>query len=174
MNSNGLISFLTSLPNFINVQFPLDHPVIAPFYANTDLRASGSVFYRETQNELPRARITAEIRQSFPYSQFSAESVFVATWYRVGYFNLGADKVNSDDQTWIKSLEKYFGHCRIGITSGFVCISGEHLPVRDRVQREWIFCRTAVHRRWHTMAARSGPVRHGATRCQSSSRIRGL
>ncbi|KAK7591209.1 hypothetical protein V9T40_002822 [Parthenolecanium corni] len=95
VNSNGLISFLTSLPNFINVQFPLDHPVIAPFYANTDLRASGSVFYRETQNELPRARITAEIRQSFPYSQFSAESVFVATWYRVGYFNLGADKVNT-------------------------------------------------------------------------------
>lgn len=93
VNSNGLISFLTSLPNFINVQFPLDHPVIAPFYANTDLRGTGSIYYRETQNDALRARITSEIRQSFPYSQFAAESVFVATWYRVGYFNSGTDKV---------------------------------------------------------------------------------
>lgn len=43
---NGLLSFLTDIPQFLNLQFPLDYPVIAPFYANVDTSASGTVYYQ--------------------------------------------------------------------------------------------------------------------------------
>jgi nidogen (entactin) len=46
VNSNGLLSFLTEIPVFFNIQFPLDYPVIAPLYTNVDTRASGAVYYR--------------------------------------------------------------------------------------------------------------------------------
>lgn len=46
VNSNGLLSFLTEIPSFFNIQFPLDYPVIAPLYTNVDTRGSGAVYYR--------------------------------------------------------------------------------------------------------------------------------
>ncbi|KAF0308455.1 Sushi, nidogen and EGF-like domain-containing protein 1 [Amphibalanus amphitrite] len=45
INSNGLLSFMTELPNFYNVPFPLDYPLIAPLYSDVDTRGAGDVFY---------------------------------------------------------------------------------------------------------------------------------
>lgn len=41
-----MVSFLTELPNFNNVPFPLNFPIIAPLYTDVDLSGTGSVFYR--------------------------------------------------------------------------------------------------------------------------------
>ncbi|XP_065209284.1 nidogen [Planococcus citri] len=97
VNANGLISFITTMSQYVNMQFPLDYPVIAALYANTDIRVSGSVFYRETNDVSLLSRASQEIRQFFPNSgaRFQATSLFIATWYRVGYYNQKYDKVNT-------------------------------------------------------------------------------
>lgn len=52
INSNGFISFLTEIPNFFNVQFPLEYPIIAPFYSDVDAREAGSIWYRWAQGDI--------------------------------------------------------------------------------------------------------------------------
>ncbi|XKL63994.1 hypothetical protein PGB90_006358 [Kerria lacca] len=95
VNANGLLSFLTPLPIFINIQFPLDYPVIAALYANTDIRTNGSVYYRESQNDVLLARASGEIQQLFPNNYFLPKSLFIATWFQVGYYDHKSDKVNT-------------------------------------------------------------------------------
>ncbi|XP_046389156.1 nidogen-like isoform X2 [Ischnura elegans] len=96
VNSNGLLSFRTEIPSFFNIQFPLDYPVIAPFYSDVDTRGAGTIFYRETQDEALLSRATGLVREYFSSaSSFEAKSVFIATWKGVGYYNKGADKVNT-------------------------------------------------------------------------------
>jgi hypothetical protein len=34
---------MTEVPSFYNVEFPMDYPIIAPFYADIDLRKAGQV-----------------------------------------------------------------------------------------------------------------------------------
>ncbi|XP_069687047.1 nidogen [Periplaneta americana] len=96
VNANGLLSFLTEIPSFFNIQFPLDYPVIAPLYTNVDTRGSGTVFYRETQDESLLQRASESVHQAFSYgADFEARSLFIATWEDVGYHDRGADKVNT-------------------------------------------------------------------------------
>ena len=40
VNENGLLSFLTEIPSFFNVQFPLDYPLLAALYSDVDCRQS--------------------------------------------------------------------------------------------------------------------------------------
>nr|XP_018901574.1 PREDICTED: sushi, nidogen and EGF-like domain-containing protein 1 [Bemisia tabaci] len=84
VNANGLVSFLTDIPTFYNLEFPLDYPIIAPLYTNVDLRGSGQVLYRETN-----------ARSFFPNTarDYQATSAFITTWLRVGYYDSGRDKV---------------------------------------------------------------------------------
>ncbi|XP_034249826.1 nidogen [Thrips palmi] len=95
VNTNGLLSFLTDIPQFLNLQFPLDYPVIAPFYANVDTSASGTVYFYESEEAADLQKAAVSVRRSFSSSTFQPTSVFVATWERVGYFSQGADKVNT-------------------------------------------------------------------------------
>lgn len=96
VNSNGLLSFLTEIPSFFNIQFPLDYPVIAPLYTNVDTRGSGAVYYRETQDASLLQRATESVDEAYSYgSDFEAKSLFIATWKDVGYHSQGADKVNT-------------------------------------------------------------------------------
>nr|CAD7444676.1 unnamed protein product [Timema bartmani] len=96
VNSNGLLSFLTEIPSFFNIQFPLDYPVIAPLYTNVDTRGSGTVYYRETQDPSLLERASDAVRESFSSAaDFTATSLFIATWDNVGYYNRGSDKVNT-------------------------------------------------------------------------------
>ncbi|KAK7791449.1 hypothetical protein R5R35_010931 [Gryllus longicercus] len=96
VNTHGLISFLTDIPGFVNIQFPLDYPVIAPFYANVDIKNTGNVYFRETKNDALLKRATDRIRSAFSSGKFfTATSLFITTWNEVGYYNLGSDKVNT-------------------------------------------------------------------------------
>ena len=57
VNENGLVSFLTEISTFYSVQFPMDYPVIAPFYADIDTRGGGQVYWRASDQaeDLSRA-----------------------------------------------------------------------------------------------------------------------
>ncbi|XP_075224050.1 nidogen isoform X2 [Lycorma delicatula] len=97
INNNGILSFLTDIPVFINIQFPIDYPVIAPLYSNVDTRKAGHVYYRETENPELLARVSYNVRKLYPNlaAQFSAKSIFIVTWRDVGYYKEGSDKVNT-------------------------------------------------------------------------------
>ena len=38
-----MVSFLTEVPSFYNVEMPMDYPIIAPFYSDIDIRRTGQV-----------------------------------------------------------------------------------------------------------------------------------
>jgi len=98
INDNGLISF----DNYLYYQlhtpksFPLSgrHKIIAPYWADVDIRRSGQVFYRQTTDPYLLARATSEIRTAFSIHQnFTIQNLLIATWYRVGYYDQHYDKV---------------------------------------------------------------------------------
>ncbi|XP_054262351.1 nidogen isoform X2 [Macrosteles quadrilineatus] len=97
VNSNGLLSFLTEIPMFFSIQFPLNYPVIAPLYANVDLSGKGNVYYRETQDPELIKRFDERVNRFYPRlsAPFHARSVFIASWIEVGYYPQGVDKVNT-------------------------------------------------------------------------------
>lgn len=109
MNSNGVISFQTEIPNFFNIEFPLDYAVIAPFYTNVDTRATGKISYYETNNNALLRRATENVRDYFSSEEsFHATSLFIVTWYGVGYFKNGSDKINTYQAAIITDGTKSF------------------------------------------------------------------
>ena len=66
--------------------------MIASFWADTDLRGSGTVYYRESCNMSELLRAADLINDK--YGEFSEPtSVVVVTWENVGYFKNHTDKV---------------------------------------------------------------------------------
>ena len=104
MNTNGVISFTTPVSTFTPLPFPLEGSLqlIAPYWADVDIRPSGSgnVWYRETSDPELIARARSDIMRDpllFPevdFSTFLPTSIFIATWDHVGYFNQNFDKVS--------------------------------------------------------------------------------
>lgn len=91
-----MVSFQTEIPNFFNIQFPLDYPLIAPFYTNVDTRQTGTVSYYETNNPSVLRRATDNVRRYFSnQDSFQATSLFIVTWFEVGYYNRRSDKTNT-------------------------------------------------------------------------------
>lgn len=89
MNNNGIISFLKEVSQFTPVAFPIskDRRVVAAFWADVDNRRAGDVFYRESTEQPILKRASRDIVQYFPeFPHFSAQWVFIATWYRVTFF----------------------------------------------------------------------------------------
>ncbi|CAG7838551.1 unnamed protein product [Allacma fusca] len=96
VNQNGLVSFLTDIPTFVNIQFPLDYPTIAPLYSDVDTRIEGSIYYRETQApellERTRVILTGQFSSA---ANFQPSSLTIVTWDNVGYFDRKSDKLNT-------------------------------------------------------------------------------
>ena len=97
MNNNGDISFNEPLSGYTPDEFPLvdSVPVIAPYWADVDTRGTGSVSYRLTTDPEIILRVRNEIAVAFPQlsTSFIAQEVVVATWDRVGYFNMQTNLV---------------------------------------------------------------------------------
>ena len=67
---------------------------IAPYWADTDLRGTGQIYYRQTKDPALLARATNEIQRSYRLSRnVIVTNLVIATWDAVGYFNFGTDKV---------------------------------------------------------------------------------
>ena len=74
-------------------------PFLAAYWADVDTtpRNGGAVFYRETTNQRLLDRASAHITGLFALTQarrtFQATRLFIATWFRVGYFEEHTDLV---------------------------------------------------------------------------------
>ncbi|NXQ31501.1 SNED1 protein, partial [Alaudala cheleensis] len=89
VNNNGIISFLKEVSQFTPVAFPIskDRRVVAAFWADVDNRRAGEIYYRESTEKPILDRASRDIAQYFPeFPGFSAQWVFIATWYRVTFF----------------------------------------------------------------------------------------
>uniref|UniRef100_T1JGD6 Nidogen n=1 Tax=Strigamia maritima TaxID=126957 RepID=T1JGD6_STRMM len=96
INSNGLISFYTDIPVFYNIQFPMDYPIIAPFYADIDITGTGKVFYRETSSQYLLDRANNYIQEHFTTAAaFRARSLLIVTWEEVGSYKQKTEKKNT-------------------------------------------------------------------------------
>ena len=98
VNNNGIISFTTGVSTFTPNPFPLrgNLQLAAPFWGDVDTRGTGRVWYREiTDLASPlMARARDQIRGAFVNQRhFVPNSLIIATWDRVGYYNRKTDKV---------------------------------------------------------------------------------
>ena len=95
MNENGLLSFLTEIPSYFNIEFPLDYPIIAILYSDVDCRGSGSIWFRTENSQELLQKAKYAIEASFENAMnFHPTELFIATWDQVGYFEEKTNKVN--------------------------------------------------------------------------------
>ena len=67
---------------------------IAPFWGDVDLRGTGRIYYRQTNNPFLLARANNEIQAAFPSSQhMSVTNLFIATWDAVEHISRSANGV---------------------------------------------------------------------------------
>lgn len=94
MNDNGVLSFQTEIPKFLNEPFPLEYPVIAPFYSNVDNRGAGTIYFRESRDQAVLNTIARKIANLYPTQYgYRPLAAFIVTWNRVGYYNSKTDQV---------------------------------------------------------------------------------
>ena len=90
-----MLSFLTEIPSYFNIEFPLDYPIIAIFYSDVDCRASGEIFYRSSTDPILLRRAQTELKSAFREAvQFLPSELFIATWNQVGYYEERKSKVS--------------------------------------------------------------------------------
>ena len=99
MNSNGVLSFGSSFTtpssggsNFNIVSSP---PIIAPFWADIDVRSGGTIYYRQDNTSLIAHQVQQAINMQFPDIEFYPSLVFVATWDRVAPYLGSGSFVNT-------------------------------------------------------------------------------
>uniref|UniRef100_A0A8C7WZ17 NIDO domain-containing protein n=1 Tax=Oryzias sinensis TaxID=183150 RepID=A0A8C7WZ17_9TELE len=85
---NGHLTFNASYSSYTPQRFPLygSIDIIAPFWTDLDNRQTGFVLYNQYTNGSVLQQATQDINSYFPNLNFSADWVFVATWYEVAYF----------------------------------------------------------------------------------------
>ena len=89
-----MISLSSSNNAYDPKSLPQASSFIAPYWADTDLRGTGQVYYRQTKDPVLLARATNEIQTAFPLSQdVLVTNLVIATWDAVGYYDFGTDKV---------------------------------------------------------------------------------
>ncbi|CAD7078769.1 unnamed protein product [Hermetia illucens] len=116
VNTNGILTFVTEYPDYINQPIPLEYPTIAVFYSNidtTDADETTLVLFFKSQNPEKLAKASDLVRRSFTGSEdFQATVIYVATWENVGYYSAKNDKVNTfqvaiicnEDETYVQFI----------------------------------------------------------------------
>ena len=102
MADNGIIYFDEPDHRYsLTIRFPFSILIrtnvkfVAPYFADSDIRAIGEVFYRQTSDPSLLSRATKEIRAAFPqYKNVTMKSLLIATWYKVGYRTFSAIKTD--------------------------------------------------------------------------------
>ena len=82
--------------------FPLTEALIAPFWADVDTRGAGTVWYRQSTTTADINFARDYIEMGFPVQPlFTPQTVLVATWEGVGYFD---NKSNPVSECWTTEL----------------------------------------------------------------------
>ena len=69
---------------------------VTPYWADTDIRGTGEVLYRQTTNEILLAEVASDLQTAFPeYPNVTITNLLIVTWNAVGYYNMRTDKVSS-------------------------------------------------------------------------------
>ena len=81
MNTNGILSFRTPFLNSTTFSFPLSTRdiLIAPFWADVDIRSSGNVFFRFSVDPVLLNQVGLLLTNSFG-SEVDPLSLFIVTW----------------------------------------------------------------------------------------------
>ena len=94
-----MVSFGQPFYTFTPRPFPLNAGIqlVAPYWADADTRAIGTVYFRETNDREILNRAENDIR-TFTNNQtnFVPSLVFIATWDGVGYYSNNSDLVGED------------------------------------------------------------------------------
>lgn len=99
INTNGILTFITEFPEYLNQPFPLEYPSIAPFFSNVDTSGANestiiSLFKSQSPEKIQK--VNNLIRSIFPDEyDFEATTLYIATWENVGYYNGKTDKLNT-------------------------------------------------------------------------------
>ena len=95
MNTNGALSFTNPISQYTPEAFPTNatEEIIAPYWADVDIRGTGNISYRETTDTNLIQRADNDIRRAFPTITFSSKYLFIATWDHVGFYNSQVHKV---------------------------------------------------------------------------------
>jgi receptor-type tyrosine-protein phosphatase Q/CUB/sushi domain-containing protein len=88
INNNGVISFLAPVSNYTPESFPLNIPIIAPFWADVDTRGVGTVWYRLTSDASTVMNVREKVSSYFSDDpNFLPNEVLIVSWAAVGYYN---------------------------------------------------------------------------------------
>lgn len=104
VNNNGALTFTNRAILYNQIVFPNNpHQLIAPYWADADTRVGGgNVWYMQSTDSALLANATRYIKRGFVTEQdFQPTNLFIATWERVGYFELKADKVYNFDLIFV-------------------------------------------------------------------------
>ncbi|PIN93178.1 hypothetical protein AB205_0035040 [Aquarana catesbeiana] len=97
VNNNGLLSFHSSISQFVPQALPvaLGNPFLAIFWADVNNALAGDIYYRQSTDPSLLSRATSDVRTYFHGVNFTSRWVLVATWHRVAYYGSSTNKVNT-------------------------------------------------------------------------------
>ena len=128
VNTNGAISFQVELRQFIPSSFPLgdDRRLLAPFWADVDIRNGGDVWYRESTDKALLERATKDVTYTFVGQQhrFRATWLFITTWHNVSSFeaqNHGLKKVPFQNSFVVFCYLGRLCRCSCHLSVSFAC-----------------------------------------------------
>ncbi|XP_038143525.1 uncharacterized protein LOC119785151 [Cyprinodon tularosa] len=103
VNHNGHLTFEAPWRSYSPEQFPIDggRDIIAPYWTDIDNRQSGNISYVQHTNGSILQQVTQDINTYFLELNFNANWIFIATWYKVPYFQV--DKTESTFQAVLAS-----------------------------------------------------------------------
>ncbi|KAG7227877.1 hypothetical protein INR49_013671 [Caranx melampygus] len=133
VNHNGHLTFNAPWYRYTAARFPMHghRDIIAPFWTDLDNRQNGQVIYNQYTSGSVLQQATQDINAYFPGLTFSANWVFVATWYQVAYYpttgTAGYDTVNSSHHF---SIPGSFASNATGPNSAFRLSSNVNVPGR--------------------------------------------
>ncbi|XP_066520069.1 mucin-22-like [Hoplias malabaricus] len=89
LNVNGHLTFDQPWYTFTPDLFPAHgvRDIIAPLWTDLDSSFGGSISYQQYTNGSVLSQASQDINQYFPGQNITASWVFVATWFKVSYFN---------------------------------------------------------------------------------------
>ena len=98
--------------------FPASDELIAPFWSDVDTRGAGTVWYRNSTAAVDIDFARDYIQMGFPTQPlFTPQTVVVATWHNVGYFDQKSNRVSDIvTQKYCDYRDDWF-------------FTGEHIPV---------------------------------------------
>ena len=94
--NNGYVSLGTGTTGgYTPRPFPFrGAPMIAPYWADVDTRATGGVYYKNSVSSSERIRAGRLISSSY-CTRFHPTSLYIVTWYRVGAYSRSRSPVNA-------------------------------------------------------------------------------